>query len=218
MLEEMVRASAQRLKELQLIDKKQDDLAMEAVKDPTYENREEVLKGWLVYYKVFQGLKDKQRDDVVTSVLRWADSNLIEQRDLSSLDELSNEFDSLCSALPRILRKNGEPRKFTSLASKALWLCYPDKVPIFDDLASRALFVLSKLVEVDIPQVTDSEYKRFACIWRQMFAKYENELREICPEGYPYLVRVLDKILWILGEGRYGLQQPEAGLLAVRIR
>ena len=45
-------------------------------------------------------------------------------------------------------RKTGRLRDVTSLTSKALWCCYPQDVPMFDDYAVRALQVISRLFRI----------------------------------------------------------------------
>ena len=102
---------------------------------------------------------------------------------------------------------NGESREFTSLASKGLWFCYPESVPIFDRFAQRALWVISTL-EKDITPLpeSESEYKKFIHFWKALYERYATIINSLDIGSYPYCVRIFDKILWLIGEPRYGVR------------
>jgi hypothetical protein len=177
------------------------DKALLALGDSTAPDRIEVIRDWLQSYQVFQGIEGPTRIAIATAVLKWADSRDL-RRDsttVDSLNEVHAELMDICTIA------NGENRGFTSLASKALWLCYPETVPIFDTFAQRTLWVISKL-EPDITPLPDSdpEYRKFVHVWKALYDRYASAIDEIDLGTYPYHVRIFDKILWLLGEPRYG--------------
>lgn len=133
----------------------------------------------------------------------WADVRDV-KRDLTTTDALGQAHRELMAAC---VAANQENRDFTSLASKALWLCYPDSVPIFDMFAQRTLWVISKL-EKDIHPLPDieTEYKKFVHIWKALYDRYASTINGIDIGAYPYRVRIFDKILWLIGEPRYGVR------------
>jgi hypothetical protein len=98
----------------------------------------------------------------------------------------------------------GRERDFTSLASKALWLRYPDIVPMFDSFAQRALWVISKIERDTAPTADEkSKYRKFACVWKTLYERYASAIAAVDLQGYRYPVRIFDKILWIVGTPRY---------------
>ena len=99
--------------------------------------------------------------------------------------------------------KDQTPRSLTSLTSKALWCCYPDAIPIFDSYAQRALWVMSRLMGFDPPE-DDEPYARFLSTWLKLYRGLV--INDDRLGGYPYKVRVFDRILWIIGQPDYGVK------------
>jgi hypothetical protein len=177
-----------------------DSNALAAMNARTAPDRVETIRRWLYDYQVFQGIDGPKRTAITEAVLLWTDSQE-EQRDLATLDALVNSHARLMAACSTA---DGRGRDFTSLASKALWLRYPDVVPMFDSFAQRALWVISK-IEKDIapPAGEKSEYRKFAHAWRALCERYASTIAAIDMQGYPYAVRIFDKILWIIGTPGY---------------
>jgi hypothetical protein len=204
-LERVIRHFGQEaLRQLKNEQESRDDLnALEVLGKKAAPNRMAGIRRWLQSYEVFQGIDGPRRDAIATAVLEWADSRDL-QRDLTSVDALAEahvELNSVCT------RAYGEERDFTSLASKALWLCYPDSVPIFDSFAQRALWVISKLEpDIDALPGKNPEYRKFVHIWKALYDRYGRTLEDIGIENYPYRVRIFDRILWIIGEPRFGVR------------
>jgi hypothetical protein len=200
--EALIRSFAQEALRLQLEEsEKGDSKTLLALGDSTAPDRVDIIRSWLQSYQVFQGIDGPSRTAIATAVLKWADARDL-HRDLTTVDSLNEvhaELMDICT------RANGENRGFTSLASKALWLCYPERVPIFDAFAQRSLWVISKL-EPDISPLpaSDPEYRKFVHIWKVLCDRYARAINEIELGAYPYRVRIFDKILWLLGEPRYG--------------
>lgn len=177
-----------------------DNKTLAALGDKASPNRGETVRGWLQSYQVFQGIEGANRPAIASAIVEWADARDT-HRDLTTADALNNahlEMTAVC------VRANGKPREFTSLASKALWLCYPDSVPLYDSFAQRALWVICKL-EKDITTLPESdlEYRKFVHVWKAVYDRYVSAINSIDIGSYPYRVRIFDKILWLIGEPRY---------------
>lgn len=177
-----------------------DTKALQAVKDSSASDRVYVILGWLQSYKVFQGIPGPQRTAIAEAILRYAD--LPRQRGgLATEDDLCQAHKSL---LEECVEAYGKERDFTSLASKALWLCYPDDVPLFDNFARRALWVFAKMESGITPLAdTEPEFRQFVHIWKSLYARYKDTIDEIDMHAYPHTVRVFDVILWIVGSPEY---------------
>lgn len=159
------------------------------------------IVSWLHYYRVFQGFTSKERNDVAEAIVKWAEFRAIE-RDLSSAQLLDDAHKELMRECVNAL---GRERDLTSLVSKALWLCYPQQVPIYDRFARRALTVLSHLEENIEPAPKDfSEYGKFAHSWKYFFETYADSIKAIDMKSSRYPVRVLDMILWTIGVDSFG--------------
>jgi hypothetical protein len=205
-LEAVILSFAPQALRLQLEEsEKTDTKALSALQDKSAPNRGEAIRSWLQSYEVFQGIDGPKRPAIATAIVEWADARDI-HRDLGTTDALEEVHLELAAVC---VSANGESRDFASLASKALWLCYPDSVPIFDRFAQRALWVISKL-EKDMQTLPESEteYKKFIYIWRAIYDRYAVTINSIEIGSYPYRVRIFDKILWLIGEPRYGLREP----------
>jgi hypothetical protein len=191
-------------------DVKADDEAIHAVKAQSDTERVDKIRHWLQIYEVFQYIPGPQRSAIAAAVLCWADS-----RDISI--RLTTE-DALCKAHESLMNKcveaYGKERDFKSLASKALWLCYPNDVPIFDSFAQRALWVFAKIDNditplsdnalIDLaPQLKNREYRQFVHIWKALYDLNKQSIDALEKHDYPYSVRVFDKILWIIGSPYY---------------
>ena len=95
--------------------------------------------------------------------------------------------------------RNGRRRAVTVLTSKALWCCYPNDVPILDSYAEQALWVICRLSGKE-PARNQSRRARFVDGWFQVYGDVRLAIEQADLNGYPYRVRVLDKLLWYLGQ------------------
>ncbi len=133
------------------------------------------------------------------TVIRWAD-----ERQTARLESLDESVEAHRMLADRCRQAFGAERDFTSLASKALWLRYPEDVPLYDSLAERTLSVVSKMVEEKPPAKDKSDYYKFAYTWRLIDERYREAIEGMDMGEYKYRVRIFDKVLWILGEPGYG--------------
>jgi len=189
-------AVCQQLREEKILDRP----ALASLRDKNAPDRVGVLCRWFYNYRVFQGIPADKRVAVTSAVLQWADTKNLEAKPIT-VDEVGQAHAELmidCS------KADGRNRDFTSLASKALWLCYPYDVPIFDSFTQRALWVIAKLEAGGMAGLAEgSEYHRFLHTWKALYDRYTVPLNEIDMQGYPYRVRVFDKILWMIGTRDY---------------
>jgi len=170
--------------ELQLSEAEADKPALAAIRknaEPA-SGRVEQVRSWLLSYKVFQGIDSLKRTAITEAVLRWADCQ-DDQRNLRAHDALVQAHQELAG---RCSIAYGSRREFTSLASKALWLRYPDTVPLFDSFARRALWVIGK-IERDIapPAHQKSEYGKFTYAWKILYERYASSMAGLDTKGYP---------------------------------
>ncbi len=177
-------------------------LALSREDDP---NRRDTIRDWLQEYRVLRvrGIAT-QRDKIADAVLRWADSR-DRDRNLDGPDALSAAHEELMKAVcdAYIDGSQNSQRAFTSLTSKALWLCYPDKIPMFDSYARCALWVLAKLEIGIAAPPSEDDYYQFVSVWLQFYTRYLDAISSLDTDGYPYRVRVFDNILWMIGKDQY---------------
>lgn len=187
-------------------DVENDRKGFSALGDKNLPTRREDLREWLRSFAVFQGLTTAQRDQIAEAVLVWADARN-PNRDLTTAAALADAHAELMEAISQAYARNNadaKKRGFTSLASKALWLCYPDCVPIFDRYARDALFVICKMEEGIAPiSGKRPDYERFVHVWKQLYARYKETTDNLEIGTYPYRVRVFDRILWLIGQPSY---------------
>lgn len=189
------------------IERKMDAPALQAVHNKDHPNRENVLKTWFENYAAFQGFTTEDRRRVVAGVLGFADM-LGCHFDRLPYDELIEKFHRLhgiCGKAASLTRTNNE-RDLISLTSKGLWCCYPNGVPIFDRLVQNVLWILYKLSQFPpkVSTANSGRYATFADVWFQIY----NQVKPIIAEeaeriGYPYKLRVFDRMLWVIGQRNY---------------
>lgn len=172
----------------------------------------ELAKSWMRQYGLLQGLTNEQRNDVVDGFRGFAASHAIVAH--LTDDMISAAYYDLFLALYKKLA-----RGWTSAASKLLWCLYPYQIVIYDRFVHRTVVVLQKIdpIILDFPRVgatpkvelqrdvrrATEHYMNYQAIVQKLLSTHTltlNELRERHNESYPYDVRIVDKILWLLGK------------------
>jgi len=182
-----------------------DQEAIKAVTDrqlPISKRRDDLRK-WLWFYRVLQGLTTDEGLKIAGAVLGWADDDRNRGRNLTTAEALAAAHAELMKV---VCQAYGNGHAFTSLASKALWLCYPESVPMFDGRTRNALYVISK-IENGINPIAEKtpeskktpEYEQFVHVWKQLYSKCKETIENLDIGDYPYRVRVFDRILWLIG-------------------
>jgi hypothetical protein len=178
-----------------------------AAKDLDPAKRQEAVSNWLRSWAVFIGISAPQRVRITDAVIAWADAR-DPQRELLTADALAMAHAEFTDAIRRAWLEcgNGKKRDFCVLVSKALWLCYPESVPICDDYAESALYIVAKLDGLTCISHKKPRYEQFVHIWKQLYAKYEDTIQSLDLGDYPYRVRVFDRILWLVGQPYYSAE------------
>jgi hypothetical protein len=177
--------------------------AIKAVTDRQLPTRRDDLRKWLWFYRVLQGLTTDEGLKIAGAVLGWADDDRNRGRNLTTAEALAAAHAELMKV---VCQAYGNGHAFTSLASKALWLCYPESVPMFDGRTRNALYVISK-IENGINPIAEKtpeskktpEYEQFVHVWKQLYSKCKETIENLDIGDYPYRVRVFDRILWLIG-------------------
>lgn len=181
----------------------QDEATVRAIGAPDMDRaaREAQLRKWLHRMRVIRFPLEKTRR-IVAQILVYADGPR-PGGPLRSKAAIVSEYERLRDRIQEVMgpgQKSGKPREVISLTSKALWCCYPNDVPIFDANVERALEVISRLYRM-LPEPDQTRYGLFVDVWLQLYEKLKPVIEQADLKGYPYRIRVLDKLLWHLGSG-----------------
>jgi len=180
-----------------------DESAIEAIngRSRNHSDRESDLLDWLKHYKVLRYFPVDKSREIANQIIEYADGSRPAPR-LPDKSSIITEYERLerriIQAAP-LCPKSGKPRDVTSLTAKALWCCYPHDIPIFDSHAERSLHVMSRLLRM-APEPTQSKYAAFLDVWLQVYDEVRPVIEKADLDGYPYKVRVLDRLLWYLGK------------------
>ena len=186
-----------------------------ASKDMGRAVRENQVRAWLGYYKVILFFPPDRSQAIAHEIIQFADEPRpasLDQCHAQIVSEYNRLRDRIQPVAPLAPRSNRQ-REVTSLTSKALWLCYPHDVPIFDDYALRALQVISRICRI-CPTPGQSLYGSFVDVWLQFYDRIKPVIEESDLQGYPYNMRVLDGFLWYLGKPEFDVA-PASPTLAI---
>src|SRR5438270_5208050 len=171
-----------------------------------------LIKSWMRDYGLFQGLTTENRNKIANRFLLFSTSvrSTMNVADRKILEEKYSElFKMLFSQINR---------SWVSATSKLLWCVYPNEVVIYDSFVWRALVVmqcldteLANFPRIGVaPKVTREldialavkHYMNYQDIVKNIFERNSatlNELRGKYKETYPYDIRIIDKLLWMIG-------------------
>jgi hypothetical protein len=165
-------------------------------------DRKRSVVDWLNRYKVLMGFSSDTRIAIAGQIIAFAD-----ERKGHSLSRdkvrIVAEFNKLKKRIATVTC-----RDVTSLTSKALWCCYPDDVPIFDRNAVNALRVISRMCHLP-PSPDRDEYACFVDVWFQVYREIEPVINREALFDCPYEIRVLDRLLWYLGQNTFYSQTAD---------
>ncbi|HMH15679.1 MAG TPA: hypothetical protein VK578_21445 [Edaphobacter sp.] len=176
---------------------------MDAVANKDLERtaREEQVRAWLGYYKVILFFPPDRSRTIAHEIIEFADElrpaslDQLHAKIIREYNRLRARIQPLAPLAPRSKRQ----REAISLTSKALWLCYPNDVPIFDDYALRAIQVISRICRI-CPMPGQGLYESFVDVWLQIYDRIRPVIEKSDLHGYQYQMRVLDGFLWHLGK------------------
>jgi len=184
---------------------------------------EQLVFSWMQDYGLFQGIKADDRKAIVNTYFSALPS-------LSQLEKgkeriiIEDNFRFLLTELYSAVN-----RKWLSATSKLLWCSYPDHVVIYDAFVERALVILQGITPflAHHPRInTSPKLKSSSDIEAVMkfYKNYQNmvlavakehqeqldELRNVHNEPYVHDIRIIDKLLWMLGNPKQGFSLGEA--------
>ncbi|HEY0543997.1 MAG TPA: hypothetical protein VGC91_01270 [Pyrinomonadaceae bacterium] len=171
-----------------------------------------LVKSWMRGYGLFQGIITENRDKIANRFLSFATSvrATVSVADRKILEEKYSElFTALFSEVNR---------SWMSATSKLLWCIYPNEVVIYDSFVARALVVmqcldgdLANFPRINVPPKVAREseivlavkhYMNYQDMVKHIFERNFdtlNELRKEHKENYPHDIRIIDKLLWMIG-------------------
>ena len=176
-----------------------------------------LVKSWMRGYGLFQGITTEKRNAIARAFLKYAQNVDMARQ---SLDE--NYIKEQYKTLFLTLHKQVE-RSWMSATSKLLWCVFPNDFVIYDAFVHRSLVVLQCLdaglskfprigttpkikSNLDIDAAADfyMNYQSMVQHLQQTHQSTLNKLRQKHGELYQYDVRIIDKILWMIGNARTG--------------
>jgi len=177
-----------------------DNAVIDAINDrgrDLAERKKAVVK-WLNSYSVLMGIPAGTRDVIAGEIISFGDERRSTTLGLDR-SKIVAEFNQLEMRLEK-----AASRGVTSLTSKALWSCYPNDVPIFDKNAIVALTVISHLRHL-APSPKQGKYASFVDVWLQVYQEIEPVISgtKLHSESCPCKVRVLDRLLWHVGQCKF---------------
>jgi len=191
-------------------DDRTDEAVIQAIgkQNMDHTDREDHILRWLNKYRVLLFFPPEKSREIAGQIIEFADER--SQAPLNqNKDLILKEYERLRGRISRVAPlspKSGKPREIISLTSKALWCCYPHEIPIFDAYAERALQVISRLSRM-MPSQSQPEYACFIDVWFQVYQEVKPVIDQSNLNGYPYKIRVLDRLLWHLGQPSFESQR-----------
>jgi len=174
-----------------------------------------LVTSWMTHYNLFQGRTTDQRRRVAMRFLRFA-KDADKRANLADRKVLQAAYAKLFRALYDEVN-----RSWMSATSKLLWCIYPDTVAIYDSFVERALIVMQVLDDglarfprigspPSVKSVEDiagatAYYLNYSDMVRHLFERHTgtlNKLRKQYNESYPHDIRIIDKMLWMIGSSR----------------
>lgn len=174
-----------------------------------------LVKTWMESYGLFQGIKDDDRKSIAKVFLEYA-RNVKRPNGSLKQEFVQAQFKALL-----LLLHTEVQRSWISATSKLLWCVFPNDFVIYDAFVYRTLVVLqcvddelSKFPRVgQAPKVGKSEdidravdfYMNYQSMIRHLQTMNQttlDELRKKHNEPYLHDVRIIDKLLWMIGNSR----------------
>lgn len=176
-----------------------------------YPKNADLVSAWMCEYSLFQGIQNVHRRRIVDCYLRFRNDHPVQKR------VTRKNIESLYQELLTALHKT-HPRGWMSATSKLLWCMHPHDVVILDSFVHRSLVVLqylhgglSKMPRIGgIPSFSRGADAASATRW---YLQYQDMVKTLAHEAkpsldqlrvqhacrYPYDIRIIDKVLWMMG-------------------
>lgn len=173
---------------------------------------EELVTSWMRAYGLFQGINSNDRTAIVSKYFSLI-FDVTDNYENPTSEQLENMFMQFLTEFHATV-----PRKWLSATSKLLWCSFPDSVVIYDAFVERALVILQGIVSylASMPRIQESSaiktahdvelnvnfYMNYQSMVLAIMAEHQNQLtnlRKLHSETYPHDIRIIDKLLWMLG-------------------
>jgi hypothetical protein len=174
-----------------------------------------LVTSWMRDYGLFQGITNANREAIVVRFLQFVTSHELSANDMSD-NQIKELYTELLTSLFQTVQ-----RSWMSATSKLLWCLYPNTVVIYDAFVHRTLSVMQCLDDslvsfprigaspsirgVDDIQIAALHYMNYQAMVRKLLNTHSQLLQELRTrhgESYPYDVRIMDKLLWMIGNLR----------------
>lgn len=178
----------------------------------------DIVKHWMRGYALFQGITAHDREKIAKRYLAFM-ASADTPSSIADGMVLESIYSKLFTALFLEVR-----RSWMSATSKLLWCKYPDQIVIYDSFVERALIVMQCLdgdlvafarigVAPKVKHKTDiaaavEHYMNYQRVVRHILTQHSkilNDLRQKHSEPYPHDIRIVDKLLWMIGNPKYDL-------------
>ena len=170
------------------------------------------VKSWMRDYGLFRGIAADYREKIANKFLSFVESH-DSTINIVNDDALKQIYSELFTALFNVIN-----RSWMSATSKLLWCVYPNDVVIYDSFVERALIVMQCLDDelAQFPRIgvapgvkhaqeitlATSYYMNYQKMVRHIYDRNRlllDELRHKHDEIYPHDIRIIDKLLWMIG-------------------
>ena len=172
------------------------------------------ISTWMRHYGLFQGINNSDRDRIASQFQSFAKHNAHKPLDPDTLQSMFGMLhESLCKTVNRT---------WLSATSKLLWCLFPHDVVIFDAFVHRTLVVLQALDPGQLshsrignpPSISNRASTADVVGWYMHYQSMVGHLhaqtadirawmKRVRPNGYPYDIRITDKVLWIMGNPKW---------------
>ena len=177
-----------------------------------------VVERWMTSYGLFRGCRTNSREVIAKVFLHHVSHLNHDNRNPGLHAEVKTVFKDLLTTLYDTVE-----RGWMSATSKLLWSVYPFDFVIYDAFVHRALVVLQNIdsdltsfknvgnapkikSRFDLDAASDF-YVGYYNMVKHLQNNYRgilDDLREEHSELYPYDVRIMDKLLWMIGNPGQG--------------
>lgn len=108
--------------------------------------------------------------------------------------------------------------RFNITDIKGALVLLPKRSPalLYDRFTQHSVWIISRLADLrpTVNYAPKDRYGAFADMWLAMYNNVLPLINDADLQGYPYKVRVFDKVLWIAGEPNYNRDPCRVGLAA----
>ena len=178
----------------------------------THNINKRLVMSWMRDYGLFQGIKTSDREAIVNKYTELV-LNATDYNQGLNAKQIENMFHRFLSEFYDTV-----PRKWLSATSKLLWCSFPNDIVIYDAFVERALVILQGTTpylatmprirtspviktkkDIDIAVKFYLNYHNMVLAILTEHQKQLNNLRTQFKETYPHDIRIVDKLLWMMG-------------------